>query len=110
MATGWFERLLGTIAERGRSWIRIPTDLPPLERICALARNLVSEKGEASGAALADAVLELYRSLDEASRDRFLETLATEYAPDPARLAEAAGRSEEHTSELQSQFHLVCRL
>ncbi|HLY57922.1 MAG TPA: malonyl-CoA decarboxylase family protein [Stellaceae bacterium] len=92
MATGWFERLLGTIAERGRSWIRIPTDLPPLERICALARNLVSEKGEASGAALADAVLELYRSLDEASRDRFLETLATEYAPDPARLAEAAGR------------------
>src|SRR5438309_7162968 len=26
--------------------------------------------------------------------------------PDPLR----AGRSEEHTSELQSQFHLVCRL
>src|SRR5689334_24227366 len=25
-------------------------------------------------------------------------------------VAEAAGRSEEHTSELQSQFHLVCRL
>src|SRR5438309_8596125 len=27
-----------------------------------------------------------------------------------ARLVAAASRSEEHTSELQSQFHLVCRL
>src|SRR5689334_24501618 len=32
--------------------------------------------------------------------------------PDEARSDTAAGRyrSEEHTSELQSQFHLVCRL
>src|SRR5438309_9287718 len=30
---------------------------------------------------------------------------------DVGRLGDAhAGRSEEHTSELQSQFHLVCRL
>src|SRR3989338_10637987 len=28
----------------------------------------------------------------------------------PAWEQVAAGRSEEHTSELQSQFHLVCRL
>src|SRR5689334_23801410 len=27
-----------------------------------------------------------------------------------ARRARSAARSEEHTSELQSQFHLVCRL
>src|SRR5438309_9135412 len=31
---------------------------------------------------------------------------AADRGPDLAR----AGRSEEHTSELQSQFHLVCRL
>src|SRR5689334_23915002 len=31
-------------------------------------------------------------------------------AGDRAEPAERAGRSEEHTSELQSQFHLVCRL
>src|SRR5689334_24818254 len=30
-------------------------------------------------------------------------------AAGPARVT-ATGRSEEHTSELQSQFHLVCRL
>src|SRR5689334_25423657 len=29
---------------------------------------------------------------------------------EPGRVAGAAQRSEEHTSELQSQFHLVCRL
>src|SRR5689334_24484110 len=28
----------------------------------------------------------------------------------PPRFGARAGRSEEHTSELQSQFHLVCRL
>src|SRR5689334_23565997 len=28
----------------------------------------------------------------------------------PGRIDRAASRSEEHTSELQSQFHLVCRL
>src|SRR5689334_24483996 len=29
---------------------------------------------------------------------------------EPARVVEPPLRSEEHTSELQSQFHLVCRL
>src|SRR5712692_5359029 len=30
--------------------------------------------------------------------------------PGPNRVVHAAARSEEHTFELQSQFHLVCRL
>src|SRR3989338_9409261 len=33
-----------------------------------------------------------------------------EVAKTKARLIEEKERSEEHTSELQSQFHLVCRL
>src|SRR6266568_7142334 len=32
------------------------------------------------------------------------------FRPDPALRGGPASRSEEHTSELQSQFHLVCRL
>src|SRR5438309_6583857 len=32
------------------------------------------------------------------------------YLPNSPRLGGTNGRSEEHTSELQSQFHLVCRL
>src|SRR5689334_24859685 len=34
----------------------------------------------------------------------------TTYAPGPGIAACSDPRSEEHTSELQSQFHLVCRL
>src|SRR5438309_2808412 len=44
------------------------------------------------------------RRLREEACDRELEQRAT------ALLREAQERSEEHTSELQSQFHLVCRL
>src|SRR5258708_24948687 len=39
----------------------------------------------------------------------FLDEL-TEALGDPARLRELVERSEEHTSELQSPDHLVCRL
>src|SRR5689334_24502286 len=35
--------------------------------------------------------------------------LSTKYA-DTTEYLGSSGRSEEHTSELQSQFHLVCRL
>src|SRR5438309_2813012 len=36
--------------------------------------------------------------------------LGPQHAHEPVRGAPGGGRSEEHTSELQSQFHLVCRL
>src|SRR5689334_24652015 len=35
---------------------------------------------------------------------------ASRFVPAIAKLLFVIGRSEEHTSELQSQFHLVCRL
>src|SRR5689334_24311594 len=43
---------------------------------------------------------------------RFITPLSSVAAPVSVGVASAAGaaRSEEHTSELQSQFHLVCRL
>jgi malonyl-CoA decarboxylase len=90
MATSWFERLLGTLAERGRAWIRVPPGLPPFERARELAHQLVSEKGEASGAALAGALLESYRTLDDADRARFLDCLSVEFAPETGSLSAAA--------------------
>src|SRR5689334_23732908 len=56
------------------------------------------------------------RELDEAARVEgagVLQVLLRVYVPlaKPIYLAYAlVSRSEEHTSELQSQFHLVCRL
>src|SRR5205814_8053467 len=40
----------------------------------------------------------------------FAASLATANSPDPDLLIRTSGRSEEHTSELQSLRHLVCRL
>src|SRR2546422_4303350 len=45
----------------------------------------------------------LFRSLDRECR-------AAGAPRAPGDVARAAGRSEEHTSELQSRLHLVCRL
>src|SRR5690625_5652769 len=38
------------------------------------------------------------------------KTVFTNYSKEVTQLIESVGRSEEHTSELQSRGHLVCRL
>src|SRR5689334_23603872 len=57
----------------------------------------------------------LFRSPGQGPLDRPRRALRAGHLRDGNRLAGAAAasrfpRSEEHTSELQSQFHLVCRL
>ncbi len=90
MARTWFDRLLKSIADRGRAWAIIPSGLPPLEEARQLSFNLLSEKGEASGAALATALVARYKALNEADRAAFHEFLATGFAPDPEMLRAAA--------------------
>src|SRR5258708_31456342 len=45
-----------------------------------------------------------------ARQQRAFEAVAQRHAFRHPHIAQAAGRSEEHTSELQSPDHLVCRL
>jgi malonyl-CoA decarboxylase len=90
MVKHWFDALLSSIADRGRAWIKIPTDLPPLEQAKTLATSLLSEKGEASGAALARALIDLYRSLSAADKSGFLLFLAENFTPDAEALRDAA--------------------
>src|SRR5689334_24594131 len=59
----------------------------------------------------------LFRSPDPVARDDVEARLLEHGLPAPAadccragRDSDVDARSEEHTSELQSQFHLVCRL
>src|SRR3989338_7757807 len=60
------------------------------------------------------ATTEIYTlSLHELFRSLLVSGISKIYSPNLEkyiRLAGDAARSEEHTSELQSQFHLVCRL
>ncbi len=87
----WAGRLWSTVSERGRELIRLPAShIPPLERTCHLAEALVSERGEASGAALARELQNSYAALDAADRQAFLTFVAGHFSPDETRLMEAA--------------------
>ena len=90
MTVSWFDRLLSTIADRGRAWVKIPTGVPPLEQVLQLSHSLISERGEASGAALARALLESLSALSAADRLIYYRFLANDFAPDPAKLKLAA--------------------
>jgi malonyl-CoA decarboxylase len=87
----WAGRIWSTVSERGRDLIRLPAShVPPLERTCHLAEALVSERGEASGAALARELQHSYAALDAADRLAFLTFVAGHFSPDEARLMSAA--------------------
>jgi malonyl-CoA decarboxylase len=87
----WLDRLWSSIADHGRKFVTLPNDnLPSRERAELLADALLGGRGEASGAALAAALLSALRGLTPADRTGFLTFLATNFEPDPATLAEAA--------------------
>src|SRR2546429_3504452 len=52
----------------------------------------------------------LFRSLGMGARQVLVRALGVVHRPPDHRVLAHAGRSEEHTSELQSRLHLVCRL
>ena len=60
------------------------------DRLAAVLRTLISERGEASGAALARSAVALFRGLDEAGRLHLFQMLAREFAPDRDAVLAAA--------------------
>ena len=73
------ERILGSLGASGmvRTGAQRRAD-----RLARLLRTLISERGEASGAALARQAVALYRELDAAARTHFFQLLAREFSPD----------------------------
>src|SRR2546422_6421424 len=67
---------------------------------------LAVQDGEAPGGNL----LEIVARQSEGKFGAQGQQAAQPVGIDPIRLQARAGRSEEHTSELQSRLHLVCRL
>ncbi len=87
---GWLERLWSSIADRGRAYADVPAaGLPPMERARRLCRAMLSERGEASGAAVARELHESVCALKGEDRLTFFRFLAEEFAPDPGRLKAA---------------------
>src|SRR5215470_8611419 len=92
MNTSFFGELLQTIAERGRSLIvreRRDTLAETTENLADLCQELLSNRGEASGVALAREILTRYSDLTIGPRIAFFEALATRFGVDPARLEAA---------------------
>ena len=87
----WLERLWTSIADRGREYAPVPSvSVPPMERSRQLASALLSERGEASGAAVARELHAVLRDLDPADRLAFFRFLATGFLPDEKGLKAAA--------------------
>jgi hypothetical protein len=67
---------------------KTPNRTAPVAGACELgdmAQALLSERGEASGVALARQILNAYAAFDAAERLAFLEILAERFGPDPVR-------------------------
>ena len=65
----------------------------------ALCHALLSERGEASGAALAREALEAYRMLSGPALSAFFDALAQEFSPDPEAVEDAAGAYRQNASQ-----------
>jgi malonyl-CoA decarboxylase len=87
----FLQELLGSIAEQSRQLL--PRSLggsEPKDDIGELATALLSGRGEASGVAIASAILASYRALDPQERRQFLGFLADSMQPDADAAARAA--------------------
>src|ERR1700727_1331931 len=94
MNTSFFGELLLTISERGRSLIERARDrrerpAETTESLADLCEELLSNRGEASGVALAREILTRYAEVTIGPRIAFFEALASRFGTDPARIEAA---------------------
>jgi len=87
----WLDRLWTGIADQGRAFVRVPpADIAPPERARQLAAALLSERGEASGAAVARELLQCLRAMSGDERLDVLRGISAGFAPDAGQLRAAA--------------------
>ena len=76
------QSVFGSIAKAGFELLdRHTGGKPSCDRLIDLCQDLLSEKGEASGIALAWNVLETYQALDDSEKLKFFEFLESELSP-----------------------------
>lgn len=82
--------LLSSVADRGRALIGLDRLAGGRNRpIAQLCEDLLSGRGEASGMALAQAVLDAFERLDKPGRQNFFAVLQERFGPDHERLGKA---------------------
>jgi malonyl-CoA decarboxylase len=125
MNSSFFGELLQSISDRGRALIdrgRGRRDGPAetTRNLADLCEELLSNRGEASGAALAREILTRYSELTIGPRIAFFEALATRFGIDPTRIEAAimawknkspdAAAAELHAATEPRRLELLRRL
>ena len=103
MSNAFFYDLLASVAERGRSMLKIkpwPKDADKsVEQLVEDCRALVEGRGEASEIALAAEVIGRYRALDPSDHVVFFSALADSFGPDRDRMRDAIAKFESDGDE-----------
>ncbi len=86
----FFQELLTTIAERGRSLLDGTAADAADGALKELAGALQSGRGEATGVALAGKILSVYRRAEDAEKIEFFRFLLNEFKPDQEKISVAA--------------------
>ncbi|MBB4016651.1 malonyl-CoA decarboxylase [Chelatococcus caeni] len=89
MPNSFFNELLQQLSERGRAMLGLARDAAARGDVAELSEHLLSGRGEASGVALAKAVLDTYANAPLATRLAFLTALAERFGADPQKVEEA---------------------
>jgi malonyl-CoA decarboxylase len=90
MRNTWLERVLDSIADRGRELLNLGSGTPADQETSRLCHALLGGRGEASGIALSREILQRYRAMGEEARIAFFDCLHRDFAPDPEAVREAA--------------------
>ncbi len=90
MKSFWLERVIDSVADRGRDLLHLRGNSKSPEGIERLCLALLSEKGEASGTALAREVVNHYRGMNGDERIAFFDMLYTRFGPDEEAIIQAA--------------------
>jgi malonyl-CoA decarboxylase len=100
------QELITNLSERSLSLFAPGTNAKPdVDTLLEWCDTLLSRKGEASGVAWAQRLLEGFRTLDDESRLVFYRELATRYQPDPADvLQKSTAYTEDQNAETLKQL------
>jgi malonyl-CoA decarboxylase len=92
MRRKWWERVLESIADRGRELLDGRPNRMRIDTLEDLCVALLSERGEASGTAIARDVIQRYAGMGAGDRAEFLEMLQRRFGADPREIDRAAAR------------------
>ena len=82
--------MLGSIKGIRDTALRLKRDGIKTRKLVRACKQLLSERGEASGVSLAEKTLALYATLSKEEQSAFFQALKTEFSPDPQRVLETA--------------------